>query len=123
MSSLSLTILTPKGIVYDGDILSAYFPTTKGPLGVLPGHTPYLASLNDKGVIEVLTNEKQKYFFPVFYGAVEVKGERIFVLSEDCVMSSSLDQAKEYLEKKAPLLQKGDSLKKAQASLRSGLNK
>lgn len=101
MSSFLLTILTPHGVMFDGEVTEAYFPSTQGPLGILPGHTPYVAVLASNGVIRLKTSDKKELFFVIHYGVVEVRPDKTIALSENCLVASSLAAAETLLEQSA----------------------
>jgi F-type H+-transporting ATPase subunit epsilon len=93
MKPFPLMILTPNGLVYEGEVLEGYFPTIEGPLGILPGHTPYLAQLAESGVIRLKEANGNLRYFAVHEGALEVRPDKTIVLSESCVSSASLEAA------------------------------
>ncbi len=96
--SLTLTIVTPFGLIFEDECDGVYFPAETGPLGILPGHTPIIAALASQGVIRVL-NGGEKIFFAVKGGALEVKPNRTIVLSEFCVKAASEEEANDVLLK------------------------
>jgi F-type H+-transporting ATPase subunit epsilon len=91
--SFRFTVLTPKGVLLDEDVDSVYFPTTQGPLGVLSGHTPYVAVLSPSGVMKVMSEGKEKYY-AVFGGAIEIKPEKTILLSEEVEDGETIDMAR-----------------------------
>jgi|LAHS01.1.fsa_nt_gb F-type H+-transporting ATPase subunit epsilon len=101
---LNFTIYTANGLVFEGDVLWAYLPSTKGPLGILPGHTPIVAALADKGVIRLETISHELRFFAVYYGAVEVKKDKTLILSEECLSAPSLSEAEAILSKPSEVI-------------------
>jgi F0F1-type ATP synthase epsilon subunit len=96
---LNLTIYTANGLAFEGDVLWAYFPSTKGPLGVLPGHTPLIGALANQGVIRLETISHELRFFAVFYGAIEVEKDKTLILSEECLSAPSLADTQALLSK------------------------
>lgn len=56
--SLNLTIATPEGITFQGEVESASFPGTMGSFMVLPMHAPLISSLK-AGKIIYSDNGKQ----------------------------------------------------------------
>lgn len=122
MNNFPLTILTPMGVSYQGDVSEAYFPSTNGPIGILFGHTPLMAPLSQKPAILWLTDSSgNKKYFVIEGGALEVKKEKSFVLTEKCECVSSMEQAHEKLLQKAQNQQKdlNKDVKLAEANLTS----
>jgi F0F1-type ATP synthase epsilon subunit len=101
---INLTIYTANGLAFEGDVLWAYFPSSKGPLGVLPGHTPLIGALANKGVIRLETISHELRFFAVFYGAIEVEKDKTLILSEECLSAPSLAEAEALLSKSSDVV-------------------
>ncbi len=78
-----LEIVTPDQKVFEGEVLSASFPGTKGSFQVLENHAPIISSL-EKGVIKVNTS-KEESSFEVEGGVVEVSENKIAVLATSLV--------------------------------------
>jgi F-type H+-transporting ATPase subunit epsilon len=124
---VNLTILSPKGLLYEGEVKEVYVPSSSGPLGILPGHTPYIASLNSKGGVlklaEASTNNE--LFFVIYGGALEVKKDKTFVLCEEGNRVSSFEEGEKFLKNNriketSPL---NNDVKRAEASLTSTYSK
>ncbi len=91
--TLNLVILSPNGVVYQGDVSEAYFPLGNGPIGIYPGHTPYLGQLKQSGVIKIKEVTFPR-FFAVKHGALEVKPDnKVIVVTENAVEASSYEEA------------------------------
>jgi len=97
MKDITLTILTPQGLAYEGEVEEVYVPTSKGPLGVLPGHTPYIAVLADEGILHFHTEDKNERYFVLRYGALEVKPDKTIVLTNLALSAETLEQAQALL--------------------------
>lgn len=124
MSSLLVNILSPSGLVFEGEVSSLYVPSSSGPLGILPGHTPIIASLDPKGgLLRIVTYEGEKLMFAIASGALEVKKEKTIVLTEKAVKVASeedgqeaLNSFREYREKEKSI---NEDVKRAQAKIAS----
>jgi len=124
MKSLLLTILTPNGLAYEGEAEEIYCPTSKGPLGVLPGHTPYMAVLPDKGILHFADQNKREHFFALRYGALEVKIDKTIILTDVALSAKTLEDAERLLENSpTPPYKKDVEVKKASAQLTSEYSK
>jgi F0F1-type ATP synthase epsilon subunit len=97
--NLDLVILSPEGVVYEGEVLSLYVPSEKGPLGILPGYTPTIAPLRD-GVGKALDAlKKTAFYFVCFGGALEVKPDGVVVSSPEARLFPKEEEAVEALKK------------------------
>ncbi len=120
MATLTLDLLTPSGIVFEGEVAYASIPAQKGILGLMPGYTPLIATLADKGVLKIVLPNKEERFFAVSFGAVEVKKEKTIILSEKAISAKNEDEAKALL-KKPPFsndLTYDSDIKKAEVKLK-----
>lgn len=108
--SFSLILVTPNGVSYDGEANYCYIPASNGPIGILPGHAPFIGRITSHGGVVHFqeTNGKVRYF-GVKNGAAEVKKEKTLVLVESAKEFSSLEEAKAAL----PLLSEDNRNKSA----------
>ena len=60
MNSFSLKIVTPDGLVYDGQAEKLVVRTTSGDMGILAGHTDCVAPLG-MGLATVVTEGQKRY--------------------------------------------------------------
>lgn len=119
---LSVLILTPCGVVYEGECEEAYFPSSTGLLGILPNHTPYVASLAARGVISLRVGSSE-LFFAVWSGALEVKPEKTIVLTERCEKASSREAAEGLLSKvPASSPKQNEDVRKAEVAITNSLS-
>jgi|SRR5574344_1903546 F-type H+-transporting ATPase subunit epsilon len=93
MSSLIVTILSPEGLAYEGEVLEAYFPSAQGPLGILPGHTPYIAELAVEGVIRIKETNGNLRYFGISRGALEVRPDKSIALTDVALSAKSEEEA------------------------------
>lgn len=94
-----LTVLSPAGIGYDGNVSYCYIPSSNGPIGVLPSHTPLIARISDKGgVLRFADDNGRIHFFAIKSGAAEVKKEKTIIIASFANEAPSLDEAKALLE-------------------------
>lgn len=116
--TLNLVILSPNGVVYQGEVTEAYFPLGNGPIGIYPGHTPYLGQLKPSGVIKIKEVSFPR-FFAVKHGALEVKPDnKVIVVTENAVEASSEEEALKLAEGPSFTINLEDTdIKKAKAKL------
>lgn len=71
MNNLILTIYTPNGILFNGEVTSVTLPGTKGPFTVMSNHGAIITSLT-KGIIKYVIDEEISAI-EVLGGFAEVK--------------------------------------------------
>ena len=75
-----MTIATPEGIVFEGQVESAKFPGASGAFMVLPRHAALISALTTGKL--VYTTEGEAKELPIQGGFVEVKNNMISVCVE-----------------------------------------
>ena len=89
---LELTIVTPSGPAYRGDVDSVVLPGSEGDFGVLPGHERFLTALRT-GEIEIETGG-HKIFAAASEGFADVSGDQVTVLVDSCELAGDIDTAR-----------------------------
>ena len=89
---LQLTIVTPQGSAYSGEVASVVLPGSEGDFGVLPSHERLLAPLRI-GEVEIRTGN-ESIFAAIASGFAEVNGEEVVVMVESCEAAADLDLAR-----------------------------
>jgi F-type H+-transporting ATPase subunit epsilon len=106
MDKLKLEILTPNGVIYDGNALSVTLPGQEGEFGVLAHHGS-LTTLLESGVIDIEKEDKSVESILINWGVVQVDEEKVVVLVEGAVairgetegeIAQALDNAKKLIE-------------------------
>jgi len=105
MSSIKLEIVTPNGVIYDGDVKEATLPGKEGEFGVLPGHAS-LVSLLDAGVISATTDDGKEIVVAINSGYAKVSEDKIIAIVDGAIaitdeegeLSENLAKAKELLK-------------------------
>lgn len=92
MSKFEIEVLSPQGILFKGDLLSATFPTASGMITVLPRHVN-LATKLIAGEIVIRDKEGIKKF-SVTGGFIEVTGNQVNVISEFATQSDGSNKQK-----------------------------
>ncbi len=91
-TSIELQILTPDRLVVKEQVDEVEIPGTEGYFGVLPGHTPMLASL---AVGEMWYRKGQeKTFLSLAYGFAEVLPDRVTILATLAERADDIDVAR-----------------------------
>src|SRR5918995_101681 len=91
-TKLLLEIVTPDRALVRDEVDEVQLPGAEGYFGVLPGHTPLLASL---GVGELWYRiGEQKTYLAIAFGFVEVLPDRVTVLATIAERPEDLDVAR-----------------------------
>ncbi len=84
MDTFKLEILTPNGVIYDGQARSVVLPGEEGEFGILAGHAS-LTTLLEAGVVDVEKNDKSIEAIVINWGVVQVDEEKVVILVEGAV--------------------------------------
>jgi F-type H+-transporting ATPase subunit epsilon len=76
-----LEIITPDRKLFSGEVKLVQVPGTKGSFEILKNHAPIISSL-EKGTVKVINQQDQEDFFDIQGGVIEVKKNKIVILSE-----------------------------------------
>ena len=125
MATLKLSIVTPEGKTFEGDVDQVLLPGAEGDMGILPQHMALVAELKagelhyeQKGKTEVLA---------IGEGFAEITGKSVSVLVDGAVNEKEIDEKEaEAAVKRAEELLKsstlqGEELEATQASLARSL--
>ncbi len=105
MDTLKLEILTPNGLIFDGEAVSVTLPGEEGEFGVLANHSS-LSTLLEAGVIDIEKEDKSVESILINWGVVNVDEEKVIVLVEGAVairgenesaIAAALEDAKELI--------------------------
>ncbi|MDD3475811.1 MAG: ATP synthase F1 subunit epsilon [Sulfurimonas sp.] len=106
MDKLKLEILTPNGVIYNGEALSVTLPGEEGEFGVLAEHSS-LITLLEAGVIDIEKEDKSVESILINWGVVQVDEKKVIVLVEGAVairgdsesaVAKAINDAKELIE-------------------------
>ena len=104
---LHLSIVTPTGQIFDGQVKMVTLPGSEGEFGVLPGHADTV-SLLGPGVIEVIMKNDEKEYVAVNWGYVKVNEKCVDALVDGAVaiigkdegeLAKAINGAKDLMEK------------------------
>ena len=104
MELLKLEIVTPDGVIFDGEVKQVNLPGSEGEFGVLAGHAA-LVSLLDTGVIVIEKEDGSEIAVAINSGYVKVEEEKTTCIVDGAValsgadsdLSQALEAAKELL--------------------------
>jgi len=88
-TKLTLEIVTPEKALVRAEVDEVQLPGSEGYFGVLPGHTPLLATLQ---VGELWYRRGQeKYYLAIAFGFVEVLPDRVTILAQIAEKADEID--------------------------------
>ena len=110
-TKINLTVVTRERKVLDVSVDEVVLPGADGELGILPGHTPLLASLRIGQLRYRVGNTVEKIV--ISWGFAEVLPDRVIVLAERGFLPGEIDlataeQARREAEKEIALLSSHD---------------
>ena len=79
--TLSVRVVSPERVVYEGDATALVAPAWDGEVGILPGHAPLL-TLVGVGELRIQRPEGGREIFHVAGGVLKVMGDQTTVLAE-----------------------------------------
>jgi len=91
-TKIALEIVTPDKALVNEQVDEVQLPGAEGYFGVLPGHTPMLASLQVGELWYRIGQEK--HFLAVAFGFVEVLPDRVTVLAQVAEKAQDIDVAR-----------------------------
>ena len=95
-----LEIVTPVGSKFDGMVDNCIFRSTEGDVGILKGHSPYVAVI-ETGEIKIHTEDGQTRYAAASEGFVHVTGDLVRILVSSCEWAEEIDPDQAEAEKEA----------------------
>lgn len=89
---LSLTIVTPEGTRYEGQVDGLVVPGAEGDFGVLPGHERFLAAVRI-GELQI-HDGRAALWAAVSDGFAEVSGDKVVLMVDSCEFAGDIDAAR-----------------------------
>ncbi|MCK0470051.1 F0F1 ATP synthase subunit epsilon [Halalkalibacter sp. APA_J-10(15)] len=124
---INVSVVTPDGKVYDGDVDMVSVRTIEGELGILPRHIPLVAPLTVGAVRLKKGTTVEKV--AVSGGFVEVRPDQVTILAEAAELPSGIDvdraqEAKKRAEQRIETNKKDEiDFKRAELALRRASNR
>ncbi len=123
---IHLEIVTPEKQLFSGTVDSVTLPSSKGYLGILPGHAPLLAELGI-GDISYTSRGRTEFLF-CSWGFAEVLPDRVIVLAQTAEAASEIDiiraeQAKSRAEKRLASKEPGLDYARAELALMRAISR
>jgi F-type H+-transporting ATPase subunit epsilon len=119
---LHVELVAADRTVWSGDASFILARTTEGDIGIMPNHAPVL-SVMVEGVVEVVTDDGERWAAAVDAGFLSVADNRVSILSEsvDLAKEIDLEQAKRDLEEAQAAAEdeQSDAVRRAEARVRA----
>ncbi len=124
MDTLKLEIVTPEGLIFEGDVKSVTFPGEEGEFGVLPKHASLL-SLLKPGVIEITLPNGKKESIVINWGHVKVDENKAVALVEGAIplAGTSESEIAKRIEEAKKLIESASENKAALAAVEARIEK
>ena len=88
MDTIKLSIVTPNGEIFSGDVKTVTLPGKEGEFGVLPNHASLVSALT-VGVIEIEKKDATKEIIAINWGHVKVSEKAVDILVDGAVSLST----------------------------------
>jgi F-type H+-transporting ATPase subunit epsilon len=127
MKTLTVSIVTPDGPVYESDVEMVSTKAKSGELGILPGHIPMVAPL-EIGAVRLMKNGNTE-LVAVSGGFLEVRPDKVTILAQAAEKQEEIDveralRAKERAEKRLQDAQRENiDFKRAELALKRAMNR
>lgn len=132
MSKLHIQVVTPDGLVFDGDAGFLVARTPEGELGIMSNHLPLIVPLAiDSLVIKEERGGKIITTIAVNGGIMEVRDNQVSILADSAEQAGDIDldramRAKERAERNLAKAKKEhhvDNMKRAEVALNRAINR
>ncbi len=108
MEEIKVAIVTPEGLLFDGEVLNLTLPGAEGEFGVYPHHCSLL-SLLKSGVIELVSQNHQKEYVAIDWGYAKVDQNKVDILVNGAVAITQDGKMMEAIQKAKKLIEEASS--------------
>ncbi|MCX7761175.1 MAG: ATP synthase F1 subunit epsilon [Hydrogenothermaceae bacterium] len=89
-----LDVVTPKGIIFTGDVYQTVITTADGEIGILENHMLLLTNIKP-GKLRIEKSPTDVQEFAVTYGVIDVAGDKVIALVEEVYDLDSINVEEE----------------------------
>ncbi len=123
MDKMRLQIISPKGVVFDGECTMLEYNTTEGFVGILPGHVAMTQVLAPGRLTVYEENKEKPMYAAVMSGVSTIMPDVVTLLTEVIELKDNIDverakEAKKRAEKRISENIEGTDLERAKRSLK-----
>ena len=90
--TLRLEVITPEAVVYSDDVDLVTLPGVEGQLGIFPQHIRLMTQMEPGEMI--VHKNGQDSFLAVGEGLIEIRGDRVSIVTDMAVAAERIDEAK-----------------------------
>jgi F-type H+-transporting ATPase subunit epsilon len=90
MDTIKLSIVTPNGEIFSGDVKTVTLPGKEGEFGVMPKHASLVSALT-VGVIDIVNTDSSEDMIAINWGHVKVSEDMVDVLVDGAVALNEND--------------------------------
>ncbi len=94
MAEMAVELVAVERRIWSGEASFVFARTTVGEIGILPGHEPTLAQLEEAGVVRIDGTDGESVTVAVHGGFLHVTGEGVTILAESAEMSDEIDESR-----------------------------
>ncbi|WP_028937315.1 F0F1 ATP synthase subunit epsilon [Pseudonocardia spinosispora] len=91
MAEMSVELVAVERRLWSGEASFVFARTTEGEIGVLPGHEPTLAQLEQAGVVRIDTPQGNSVTVAVHGGFLSITPDGVTVLAESAELAEEID--------------------------------
>ncbi|MBV9313751.1 MAG: F0F1 ATP synthase subunit epsilon [Pseudonocardia sp.] len=91
MAEMTVELVAVERRLWSGKASFVFARTTEGEIGVLPGHEPTLAQLEQAGLVRIDSTDGESVTAAVYGGFLSVTPEGVTVLAENAELSGEID--------------------------------
>ena len=101
MAEMDVRIVGVEKELWSGQANFVSARTVEGDIGLLPGHQPMIAALDEAGVVRIDPTDGEPFHAAVFGGFLSVTAESVTILAEQAELASEVDvaEAREELQR------------------------
>lgn len=77
---LTIKVSTPTGTAFEKKVDEIYVDCLDGPLGILPGHTPFMSPLKEEGRLRLVFSDHEE-LYEFRGGVLDIRPEAVLVLT------------------------------------------
>ena len=91
MAEMTVDLVSVERKIWSGESTFVFARTTVGEIGILPGHEPTLAQLEEAGVVRIDAADGSSKTVAVHGGFLSITPERVSILAEFAEVSDEID--------------------------------